>query len=243
MDHATIDAENVAERYVTGRLSPEQAARFEIHYLDCPACIDRVEAAERLQRGLARVATEEAVRSTAAAGLLAAAAGFARSRQGAALLLVGLLILVPAVLGVRYVERLQGELSRARAELSRLADGPSSSRPRADMALVPLTSVRGSEDGPVHPVPLPREPAPVGLWVELGDVGVPAYRATLLGPDGGVVWSAENLEPNLLGALLMTFPPGFLSPGEYALRIEGLPATGEPLPAAYFRLRVSRSGS
>ncbi len=127
------------------------------------------------------------------------------------------------------------------AELSRRA--ATASRPRADVALVPLTSVRGSGDAPVYPVPLPREPAPVGLWVELGDAGVPAYRATLLGPDGGVVWRGENLELNRLGALLLTFPPGFLSPGEYALRIEGLPATGEPLPVARFRLSVSRAGA
>ena len=42
MDHRTIDADNVAdniaERYVTGRLSPAEAADFEEHFLDCPAC-------------------------------------------------------------------------------------------------------------------------------------------------------------------------------------------------------------
>ncbi|HSS49155.1 MAG TPA: zf-HC2 domain-containing protein, partial [Thermoanaerobaculia bacterium] len=63
MDHSTIDAGNVAERYVTGRLSPEDAASFEEHYLDCPSCIARVEAAERLQRGLRRLAEEAAVRA------------------------------------------------------------------------------------------------------------------------------------------------------------------------------------
>src|SRR5436190_15353145 len=63
MDHQTIDAGNLAERYVTGRLPPEDAASFEEHYLDCPSCIARVEAAERLQRGLRRLAEEAAVKS------------------------------------------------------------------------------------------------------------------------------------------------------------------------------------
>ena len=49
VNHQIIDAENVAERYVTGRLSPGEAARFEEHYLDCPACCTRVEAAERME--------------------------------------------------------------------------------------------------------------------------------------------------------------------------------------------------
>ena len=67
MDHQSIDSGNVAERYVTGRLAPEEAASFEEHYLDCPSCCARVEAAERLQRGLRRLAEESAVRPPGAA--------------------------------------------------------------------------------------------------------------------------------------------------------------------------------
>ncbi|HKI03732.1 MAG TPA: zf-HC2 domain-containing protein, partial [Thermoanaerobaculia bacterium] len=67
MDHQTIDSgndlDNIAERYVTGRLPSEEAARFEEHYLDCPSCCARVEAAERLQRGLRRLAEQAAVRT------------------------------------------------------------------------------------------------------------------------------------------------------------------------------------
>ena len=40
-------------------LSDGEAADFEEHYLDCQACINRVEEAERLERGLRSVAEQE----------------------------------------------------------------------------------------------------------------------------------------------------------------------------------------
>lgn len=120
MDHETIAAEDVAERYVTGRLSEEEAARFEQHFMDCRDCAERVEAAERLQRGLAAVAAEEAATAAAVqAGLLGALLRLARSRRAMALAVAGLvaLALLPAGLALRQAARLRGELERTRAAL------------------------------------------------------------------------------------------------------------------------------
>src|SRR3954466_2070931 len=116
MDHPTIDAENVAERYVTGRLPPEEAARFEEHYLDCPACCARVEAAERLKRGLQRLAEEAAVRAPGASlGNRSSRAPW-RSLAAAALFAVALL---PAWLELREIRSLRSDLGSAREALSR----------------------------------------------------------------------------------------------------------------------------
>jgi hypothetical protein len=115
MDHRTIDAENVAERYVTGRLSPEKAADFEEHYLDCPACCARVEAAERLERGLRRLAEE------AAAGTprVARPARWRLSpRWGLAAAAVLVVAVLPAGYGFREVQRLRGDLATTRAALA-----------------------------------------------------------------------------------------------------------------------------
>src|SRR3954466_8231285 len=110
MDHPTIDAENVAERYVTGRLPSEEAAQFEEHYLDCPSCCARVEAAERLQRGLRRLGEEGAVRSPGTPR-------WSRSPRwalaAAALLAVALL---PAWLEHREVQSLRSDLTRTKVE-------------------------------------------------------------------------------------------------------------------------------
>jgi type II secretory pathway pseudopilin PulG len=118
MDHQTIDAGNVAERYVTGRLTPEEAARFEEHYLDCPACCARVEAAERLQRGMRRLA-EEAAEQVPVASPLARASRSPRFALALAAVLA--IAILPAWFEQRQARRLEGELAGARTALARTA--------------------------------------------------------------------------------------------------------------------------
>src|SRR5215218_744626 len=116
MNHQAIDAGNIAERYATGRLPPEAAARFEEHYLDCPSCCARVETAERLQRGLRRLAEE------AAAGAPGGSRSTPWSRSprlalaAAALLTIGL---APAWVELQQIQRLRSELAATRGDLAR----------------------------------------------------------------------------------------------------------------------------
>lgn len=116
MDHRTIDAENIAERYVTGRLAPALAADFEEHYLDCPACCSRVEAAERLERGLRRLAED------AAAGVPLHAHPARRipsSRWGLAAAAMLAVALLPAGYGFREIQRLREDLAATQGALRR----------------------------------------------------------------------------------------------------------------------------
>jgi hypothetical protein len=46
MDHAYIDANSVAERYLDHALSPEDLREFEEHIVDCQECADRLLLAE-----------------------------------------------------------------------------------------------------------------------------------------------------------------------------------------------------
>jgi hypothetical protein len=115
MDHRTIDAESIAERYVTRRLAPEEEALFEEHLLDCPACCTRVESAERLQRGLRRL-SEEAAAGAAAGPLPARWSRSPRLALAAAALLA--LALLPAGLELRQVQGLRADLDAARREVA-----------------------------------------------------------------------------------------------------------------------------
>jgi hypothetical protein len=249
MDHQSIDAGNVAERYVTGRLAPEEAAAFEEHYLDCPACCARVEAAERLQRGLRRLAEQAAVRAPGSPR-------WSRSPRlalaAAALLAVAL---VPAWMELREIESLRsglasadhlnGELQQARRDLAAevekreaLAREMEAARqPQTSIPVVPLTPVRGG-GGPVRTLKLPANPGWVGLWVEPGDADFPAYRVMLRKNEGAVVLQASGLTLNDLGALLITVHSASLSPGAYRLEVEGLPRSGAPVSVGQFALRV-----
>ncbi|HEX3531010.1 MAG TPA: hypothetical protein VH988_28445 [Thermoanaerobaculia bacterium] len=263
MDHTTIDAGNLAERYVTGRLPPEEAAGFEEHYLDCPACCARVEAAERLQRGLRRLAEDAAVRAPGGSRSERWSRSPRLALAAAAVLAVALL---PAWMERREVESLradlartkvekgsadrlaavEGELGQARRDLAAEAakrealsrEIAAGRQPQVNLPLVALTPVRGSGGGPVRTLTLPKEPGWVALWVEPGDAGYPAYRATLRTDRGAAAFQASRLTLNDLGALLITVHSTSLAPGAYRLEVDGLPGTGPPVPAGRFPLRV-----
>jgi hypothetical protein len=267
-DHRIIDAENIAERYVTGRLSAEEAALFEEHYLDCPACCARVEAAERLERGLKRLAEE------AAAGVAVRPVPPLRWRLAAAALF--LLALLPAGYELREVVRLRGDLAQTRDALAqaqkaaagspeRLAateteleaarrdlaagekeratlagDLAAARRPQAHLPVLSLTQLRGGpSDTPVRTLTLPREPGWVALWVEPGGADFPTYRAALRNERGAMVFEESGLALNDLGALLVTLHSSSLPPGTYHLDLAGLPRSGPPVSLARFPLRIA----
>jgi hypothetical protein len=258
MDHQSIDAGNIAERYVTGRLSPEETAQFEEHYLDCPSCCARVETAERLQRGLRRLAEQAAAGASRSSSWSRSPR---RALAAAALLAVGL---VPAWLERGEIQRLrsdlvrtkteksstdrldavQGQLEQTRRDLAAEAakrealarEIAADRQPQTDLPVLSLTPVRGG--APVRTLKLPVKPGWVALWVEPGDTDFPAYRATLRSAQGAVVFQAPRLPLNDLGALLVTVHSTSLSPGAYQLDLDGLPSQGAPVPIGRFPLRI-----
>ncbi len=52
MNHQDIEDSDLVEAYVTDRLGEPARAEFEEHLVDCPECLDRVEAAQGLGAGL-----------------------------------------------------------------------------------------------------------------------------------------------------------------------------------------------
>lgn len=119
-DHTWIDDEQVAERYVLGKLSEADAERFEEHYLHCSACLDRVEAAEGLQQGLARVVAQDVARVRT--GLAAVLVRWSRSRAMPWVASLALLVVMLLPSGYLMVERgeLADQLERSRSETARV---------------------------------------------------------------------------------------------------------------------------
>jgi hypothetical protein len=272
MDHSYIEAHQIAERYLMGRLSPGEATRFEEHSLACPECLERLETAETLRLGLRQVAAEQAAATAAVRlGLLAR---LARSRSAPwVLALLFLVAVLPAGLLLRQVGRLDRELARAKeprppqgleAELAmlrarvaaqdrqaasdrrqreRLATELEQARePRINVPIVPLSPERSAPGAP----PAARLAlSPSSDWVVLSlDLGgapeYPGYRAVLTGPGGRVRWRASGLHPDAQDALTVALPASGLEPGDFAVRVEGLPARGEPAAVADFSFRVVR---
>jgi hypothetical protein len=60
MDHDYINERGVVSLYVAGKLSPEELARFEDHFVDCRQCLEQIEVTGELRQGLRQVAKEDA---------------------------------------------------------------------------------------------------------------------------------------------------------------------------------------
>ncbi len=210
MKHPEIDEESVVEHYVAGKLSPGQVAQFEEHYLDCAECIRAVEDAERLHRGLTRVAAEDvAARQVAWVTAWHALRGRSGMALAAGLLTIALL---PAGLLWQRAGRLGLDLDTARRALA------DERRPRVNTPILALVPTRAGAQ-PLQQISLRTEPEWIVLTVELGTEARPHYEATLIMNDDAMVWESAGLEPSYGGTLSVSLHSSLLPPGNYLLRL------------------------
>jgi hypothetical protein len=251
MNHEEIAAQNIPERYLMGKLSSDESARFEEHFVDCPDCLDRLESAERFRAALKPLAGE-IVRSPFGRP------GWPHSAWLVAAALV-LAVGVSVFLALRG-RSLQQELARTRIasfdwqhryEKERAAAKTSTGPGPAGQAVPAgplvasifyLNTTRGGE-------PETSEPAnrvtvtPDSHWIALSleDELPPEFqnlRASLQGPAGEDVWQQTGLRATAHQVLSLILPSDMLHRGNYVLTLEGLASTGRYLPVGRYRFRV-----
>jgi hypothetical protein len=193
---------------------------------------------------LSRPGAEEApqARATAAgaAGARPAAEGAAQARPAAE----GAPQVRPAAEGAAQAElrRLAGELAARGAEAARLAADLRRARaPQVNVPLLALSLVRAAPDAPPLAAPAVALP-PAAAWLvvslEPSDPGFPRYRVTLAGPGGAALWQGDDLVPTAAGLLSLSLPRTLLAPGDFRLRVEGLPNGRAAVPAGEFPFHV-----
>jgi hypothetical protein len=265
MDHAYIESHSLVELYHQGALPADEEARFEEHFVDCPRCMEQLELARGLQRGLRSVAAEDAARAAVAAGLFAWLARRGRLAQwGTALAALLLAAGLPALWlragsqGERRewsarleaqrhtsqeLERKLGESeARRTAELAAAKPprGPAGPlvKPLVNTPVFLLAALRGDAAKPAV-VDLAKAGDALALAVDVGqDLRFATYRATIIKADGGKVFEQAGLKPNALEALMVTFPPAFFAPGEYRLQIDGVKPDGSAAEVGGYPFRV-----
>lgn len=142
MDHRRIDEQNVAELYVTGRLSTEDEETFESHLLECAQCRERVGWADDLRTSIRAVAAEDVARASAQLGFLAWISR--RTRTARTGLLMAALLAVAALPAWLQADRarLARELTEARAQARLETEAPrpaaTAPAPVAPPAAVPV---------------------------------------------------------------------------------------------------------
>ena len=264
MDHTYIDDHQIPERYLMGRLDPEEREAFEEHTMVCAECLERLELAAGLRSGLQQTAAAAVVRT----GLLAALARLTRSRGMAlAFTLLLLVALLPSGLLLRQVREQQRLLAvprpdpRQEAELQStrqaLADQrlqterergekdrlQGALRPQANTPILTLAPER-SASGPRPPaqrLELPRGPGWIVLALDLEAAEYPRYQVRLLGPGGALLWQGDGFEPDPQGTLTLSLPTTLLPPGDLSVEVDGLPANGKPVRTSRFAFRAVKA--
>jgi hypothetical protein len=262
MDHDYIAAQDLVGRYVSGDLEPDERARFEEHFIDCPRCLDALETVEPFRRAV-RAAAAETPR-VAAPVPAARRMPWAAAAYGVAGLAAALVVAVSIADVVRTRRALAGASTTAAASERQLADAERRVRelttqvdalqrrepPAAALpapvpmgALVfPLVEVRSDGGGPPqNRVTL----SGVRAWVILlVDLDTPPtsnqYRARIETANGGQVWSGDGLAASLIDTLAVAVQPDVLVNGDYVLVLdERIAGANAWHPAGRYTFRVA----
>lgn len=230
MDHREIEDEQWIERYVMQRLDAEETERFEEHYLTCSRCLGQLELAERFQRALRDVATEEIGRRAFAErlGFFAAIARISRWQQAAMASALVLLVLAPSF----WALRLDGERRQLDRHLT------AALAPAAQPLVVPLSPERSAEEEPS--VQLRLEDGETERLLFSVDTSLLPPAATwdveLTSPGPDAPWRARGLAPSPTGGLVLSVPSPYLVDGIHRLQITSGDSSGKPVYTFTFRV-------
>ena len=200
--------------------------------MDCPACLDRVEAVQGLLGGYHALGEE--------LGLKPVQAARPPSIRRAAFALAALAAVAVAVLwGVNRERRLERALEAERAtgtaarpsgypalaarlseaEAARAAEPSAPAVPRGPVPVLSLVATRGTE---LPTLTLPPAGTPVVLLVEReSPPRFGRYRVTLAGPRGVEV-VREELAPSSRDVVAVGLDPSMLRPGLHVLTVQGI---------------------
>lgn len=245
MDHTPIAEGDLAERYATDRLDASERAAFEAHLVDCPECLDRVEAAQGLAAGFRALPPQHTARrpprsrrrwavragwAVAAAAVAVAVVWEGRERSR----------LEQALLEERDARgALQARLRAAQAEadVARSARAGPAPRGPGQVPVLTLVATRGAGVPTLH---LPGAPSLVVLSVEReSPPRFQAYRVELRSGAGDKVLETR-LAPSSRDAVVLAVDSGLLPPGEYLLSLLGDDPHGPPAPVGRHRFVAVR---
>lgn len=240
LDHKTIEAQSLLERYHLGTLPPREEVRLEAHLMDCAACQEELEIQRSFLRGMKTVAGEEAARFVVGVRLLSwlQRRGFLSAL--AALLVVG----AGAWMALLWSQnqRLEsqvaalGEAGSIATPIATPIGGGVLASPLAGVPVVLLSVLRGDSDPSERVLD---EGDPYSLAIDGGaDPRISTYSITILDEAGKVCFAGQNLVPNNLEVIQLTFPSGYFPSGEYRLRAEGSLPGGESVDAGSYPFRV-----
>jgi hypothetical protein len=244
MLHMQIQNEEVVERYVRNRVTPEERRAFEEHFFACDECFAKVQEMERFVAGVRDAAErgilarpEEKVAGAPAARWLPLA--FSMSTCAAVALAIAL-----GWITLRRLPQMRADLDSAAAKvhsqeqmIARLKENPSPlDTPEANVPLVMLQASRGDE---ASQAVVPPDAKRLLVWVELGPTRFTSYRMEVFSESGKPVVSIVHLLRGPYGAIAASLPADQLHPGIFRITLTGQAPPPASLVSEY-RLQIRR---
>jgi len=258
MDQEQIHESDLAERYVTGRLMIEEQADFEAHFIDCPQCLDRLEAAQALRRGMSALPAR--VQEERAAQEAPAKVHVPRLSRAPAFAIAASIILVLALAdGTAFrdaqrakdaleaervaaaglhqqLDQAQAALRQEQASRSGLEKELSQSRqPQLQVPVFALIAMRGDESETLQ-VPS----APQWILISFERESPPRfdrYQIALLSSTGKKLWEGET-KPTSRDTVAVGLHSSLVPPGTYVFQVQGIGKSGTPSLVARHRVHV-----
>jgi len=188
MNHDQIEKDEIVERYLLRKLSPDEEKLFEEHFFGCDHCFIAVKETEKAIFGIKDAAQRGVLVSPraekkAAVDLLDWLKSFALKPAFVAAAAVLVLVLVyPAWRGVVTVSRLENEIETLR-------------RPQANAPGYYLEQTRASGKIEGIEIPVKSEVSFVlNFNLPKSDISAPQYRAEILDQNEKVIWQAQDLK-------------------------------------------------
>ncbi len=113
MDHRYIDENNIGDLYLMGKLSAQERALFEMHFINCERCVEMLEETNSLRQALRSNWPQEILRTTSPLFAPATARPVWRTVVMACLLV--LLVIVPTIFLTAEMRRLRRALEETKA--------------------------------------------------------------------------------------------------------------------------------
>jgi len=263
MEHDDVIEQDIANRYLSGGLAPDERATFEEHFVDCQLCLEALESADDLQHGLKAMAVQDAARqgiqtsrrrwkvrrAVPAAGIAAAVAiGVAT---------IDLVVTRRELVRVsRTATDLAGQSDRAQSLIHSLSDRVQQleNTPRetttpaaagqSSPPVFALTTVRGVvRSTPLNRIVLSGAPDWIVLALELDDSNVAGrFRASLRDAQGRERWRDDRLIGSKPDTLAVALRSVLLDEGDYTLEVDRQPPGATAwTPAGRYAFRVVKN--
>ena len=226
--------DELVEEYLDGDGTPSERRGFEQRFLSTPEGQGRLSLSRALKdraSALARSPVAEGLPDRTAEGPPAGRVSAWLERLGGWL---GPPRWQPAWVGVAAV------LALSLIGNAWLVSRPSLPRQSAPNFVLEAGLLRAS--GTLARVTVPPEAPVVHLRLELPEGGYPLYRAVLLDPDGGEIWSVSRLRAEggpSRPSVVLAVPAELLPRGDYLLKLSGLRPGAEPESLATYPFRVA----